>query len=532
MKKSFIFISTFLLIVQILGSEQIDNIVLLDTSESMFPYYSGTIDYLIEDIVKEQLQSLDTFHLLSFNDYPEYEISRTIRGEDEITDILNRIFLLQPIGKYTDLIAAFSYLYEYTSKLQLNSIKKIIILTDGIHDPPPGSPYPVSSDNSSKIVKISENMRRQGWDVSLIQFPLDNSGDSSNKTSSNTSDSENNLFPIIAKTLDEQVITLNSDNLKNTDSHELTGAPEIIYPGDLGSVAKRFKLDIEIINHSPEPVLLNLAAVNTDTFNMLETAISLKLDSGETKTFKLILNLADSYTKGQVSIPVELVFDDSYRAYPRKSILNLYYDPQLPDVKNIINSRVVLYIIIGFVLIFALVYILIHAIRNINHSAQSISKPDKTERYKSDSMQSTNTKKRFKNKSNENIPGQIAIEMVVKNQNRRIGHRNIHFLGESHPRSVGGAGSEYFLIFIIATGKRIGEIVLENDVVSFIPKAKEFFPDLSGQKLINCLSVPIRVINKDRIETIIEFNEWISPVDRLNRIMHLIDKSGMPDFNY
>ena len=97
MKKFLITAVLFLIFIQFGISEQIDNIVLLDTSESMFPYYSGTIDYLIEDIVQKQLQSGDTFHLLSFNDFPEYEISRTIRSEIEIKEVFNRILLLQPI---------------------------------------------------------------------------------------------------------------------------------------------------------------------------------------------------------------------------------------------------------------------------------------------------------------------------------------------------------------------------------------------------------------------------------------------------
>ena len=161
MKKSIIILLFSITITNWLVSEQIDNIVLLDTSVSMLPYYSSTVNYLINDIVKQQLQIGDSFHLLSFNDYPEYEISRTIKGESEIVDILNRILLLQPVGKYTDLISAFSFLYEYTAKLRLNSIKNIIILTDGIHDPPPDSSYPVSSTNLDDIKKISENMKSQ-----------------------------------------------------------------------------------------------------------------------------------------------------------------------------------------------------------------------------------------------------------------------------------------------------------------------------------------------------------------------------------
>ena len=126
MKKFLVVLLLIVTSVSYIMSDQIENIVLLDTSESMFPYYSGTIEYLIEDIVKQQLQSGDSFHLLSFNDFPEYEISRTIRGEVEIRAVLNRIFLLQPIGKYTDLISAFSYLYEYVEKLPSNSVDLIV----------------------------------------------------------------------------------------------------------------------------------------------------------------------------------------------------------------------------------------------------------------------------------------------------------------------------------------------------------------------------------------------------------------------
>ena len=129
MKKCLVVLFLIVMSVSYVMSDQIENIVLLDTSESMFPYYSGTIEYLIEDIVKQQLQSGDSFHLLSFNDFPEYEISRTIRGEVEIRAVLNRILLLQPVGKYTDLISAFSFLYEYVENLPLNSIKKLIRVT-------------------------------------------------------------------------------------------------------------------------------------------------------------------------------------------------------------------------------------------------------------------------------------------------------------------------------------------------------------------------------------------------------------------
>lgn len=554
MKRSLFITVLFLISIQLIVSEQIDNIVLLDTSESMFPYYSGTIDFLIEDIVQEQLEPGDTFHLLSFNDFPEYEISRTIRNESEIQEIFDRILLLQPIGKYTDLISAFSFLYEYTEKLQLNSIKRIIILTDGIHDPPPGSPYPISIDNNKNIVKISENMKRQGWDVSLIQFPLvhgiineqsntallssdTESGDNINNSSSGSESQdkvlqgENNLFPLIAKTLNETVIPFENGN--ETTSHDITGSPQIQYPDDLGNVGNKFEAVFNIINHSNDTILLKLNSIISQDGILYDNPVSIKLDPDEKKLVKLLLKLPDDTKKGSYNTDIEFIFNDSYRAYPRNGKLSYFYDPEISSINYVINTRFILYIILGIIVLLILAYILLGIYKYFNMSDHSYERYNKsTDTKKSDISKTPKILTRHKNINKKNIKGQIAIEMVVKNQNRQIGHRNIHSIGESHPLSVGGAGSEYFLIFIIATGKRIGEIVMENGIVSFIPKDKDFFPELNGNKFINCLSIPIKIVNKKGIETYIIFNEWISPVERLNRIMHLLDNKGMPEFKY
>ena len=535
MKKSLLILLFSIIITNWLVSEQIDNIVLLDTSVSMVPYYSGTVNYLINDIVKQQLQIGDTFHLLSFNDYPEYEISRTIKGESEIVDILNRILLLQPVGKYTDLISAFSYLYDYTDKLRLNSIKNIIILTDGIHDPPPDSSYPVSGTNMDDIKKISENMKRQGWKVSLIQFPS-TSNDSENieknnsKNSNNTnvgSENKNDLFPTIAETLNEEIISS-----ENADNHEITGSPEIIFPKDLGSVGNSFKVQFIFKNPLPEPVLLKLASIDTKGINLTNKsyAISIKAQSEKASTF--IIELPSDWEKGVHKTAIELKFNDNYRAYPRNGYLNYTFDPEIKGSYNKVNTRIILYIVIGLILLVILVFILISLFRNIKLSNHETSNQNITRNKELKTSSSSNHVKNFSDLRKNIKPGQIIIEMIVKNQNRHIGHRNIHVIGNNHPLSVGGAGSEYFLIFIIPTGKRIAEIIMEDGILTFKPLITENFPDLAGSEVKDCLNMPIHVVNKNGIETSIVFKEWISPVERLNRIMHLVDKKGLPNFRY
>jgi len=535
MKKSILILLFSIIITNWLVSEQIDNIVLLDTSVSMVPYYSGTVNYLINDIVKQQLQIGDTFHLLSFNDSPEYEISRTIKGESEIIDILNRILLLQPVGKYTDLITAFAYLYEYTDKLRLNSIKNIIILTDGIHDPPPDSSYPVSDTNLDDIKRISENMKRQGWKVSLIRFPsTSNDAENSKNEQSTTSNSvnvssenKNDLFPTIAKTLDKEIISS-----ENADNHEMTGSPEIIFPKDLGSVGNSFKVQFIFKNPLPEPILLKLANIDTEGISLTNKPYTINVKAQDEKAITFIIELPADWKKGVHNTAIELIFKDNYRAYPRNGYLNYKFDPAIKGSYNKINTRIILYIIIGIILLVILVFVLINLFRNMNFSKNETTNQNMIRNKELKTSNSSNHVKNFSDLRKNIKPGQIVIEMIVKYQNRQIGQRNIHVIGDNHPLSVGGAGSEYFLIFIIPTGKRIAEIVMEDGMVSFKPLNSENFPDLPDGEVKDCLNMPIRVVNKNGKETSIVFKEWISPVERLNRIMHLVDKRGLPNFRY
>ena len=542
MKKSILVLLFSIIITNWLVSEEIDNIVLLDTSVSMVPYYSGTVNYLINDIVKEQLQIGDSFHLLSFNDYPEYEISRTIKGESEIVDILNRILLLQPVGKYTDLISAFSFLYDYTAKLRLNSIKNIIILTDGIHDPPPESPFPVSDSNLDDIKRISENMKKQGWNVTLIQFPYkennsesntnnatntgkENNGQTNNSSSvTDATKNKNNLFPAIAETLDKDIIS--SENATN---HEITGSPEIIFPTNLGSVGNSFKANFVFKNPLNEPVLLKLAGIKTGETNLISKPYTISIKARDQKNVTFIIHLPSSWEKGAYNTAVKLIFNDSYRAYPRNGYLQYNFDPNIKGSYNKINTRIILYIIIGFVLFVILIYIMINIFRNVDLSGREKKTADRKD-FKS--VKTSGSVKIVSNAGGSVNSGQIVIEMIVKNQNRHIGHRNIHVMSEKHPLSVGGAGSEYFLIFIIPTDKRIAEIFLDDGLLTFKPLIKDFFPDLPDGKVTDCLNMPIRVVNKQGVETSIMFREWISPVEKLNRIMHLVDKKGLPNFKY
>ena len=254
-------------------AEEMDMVVLLDVSESMFPYFDDTVNFLLKDIVDEHLEYGDGFHLLSFAGAPEREINRVIKNSGDIEAVLARIMLLHPLGKHTDLLFALNYLYEYVKGLPLSTAKNILILTDGIHDPPPGSRYPAGTEaereeNRQEAIRISTALKRQGWKVRLIEFPLgaDGLGDQSNEN--------NNLFRPMAETLGVEVIKYeNGEDI----SHSATGAPSLEFPGDLGRVGSSFTVPFKVRNFLDEALIVKLDQILSRGENLLDEPVQLRV---------------------------------------------------------------------------------------------------------------------------------------------------------------------------------------------------------------------------------------------------------------
>jgi hypothetical protein len=62
---------------------------------------------------------------------------------------------------------------------------------------------------------------------------------------------------------------------------------------------------------------------------------------------------------------------------------------------------------------------------------------------------------------------------------------------------------------------------------SFIPRKAKYFPDLDGP-VHHCLDKRIRIRGDKGQEIEVVFTEWVSPLEQLNRIMHLVDRPGLP----
>ena len=120
-------------------------------------------------------------------------------------------------------------------------------------------------------------------------------------------------------------------------------------------------------------------------------------------------------------------------------------------------------------------------------------------------------------------PGEPAVEMVVEGQNRKIGTRNVRVIPKGGSRSVGG-GRSAFVIFAYPTKPGIAELVRRGDDYAFKPVKTEYCE--SDHTVESCLNQPITVLSSVGRKVTVWFQRYVSPLERINRIMHLTDKPG------
>ncbi|WP_020613622.1 vWA domain-containing protein [Sediminispirochaeta bajacaliforniensis] len=648
-----------------LTAQSVDAVVLIDTSESMFSYFDATRDYLIHRILTEELKIGDSFHLLSFSDRPEYEISRKLKGVDEIKDVIARLMLLQPLGHYTDLVAACKELYDYTSDLPLETQKEIFILTDGIHDPPPGSPYPVSSRNGEDVSDIAASMRRNGWKVHIIQFPIvasdasmqsDLSGDialasdddnialSPENTSSDErlsirpeatqeeavatgSDSGtdrtdqgqepepgNNLLPTISDKLGIEAVPYSPED--EGFAYRATGQLEIVFPRTLGKIGEEFVLPLDIRNHLEGPAAVKINDLLINGTRSLEKPVSLGLNPGDKRRVKLNLSLPSSVPEGDGTIDVELRLGDAGRAFPRSSTISVRVVRGEGIVGRGTPFRMILFFLVVIVVLVPVILFIrrtsgnkednkegrvdkeIHSETEERERVSSVS-PNipKIEKHTAalpafrntpvsldlpqsrqtegmqeavDSLQAYQRQERplpefyrttttvetkippklrstgtvslsasarhdsglytMKEIVSARAQGKIAVEMVVRDQNRLIGRRNIKWMKEGETLKVGGAASSPFIIFLYPVPSSIGTLIRQGEQFFFTPESSDRFPGFGSGDMLKseCIDMPITFAVNDEISIEFRFHRWISPLESLNRMLHMIDEPGLP----
>jgi Mg-chelatase subunit ChlD len=554
----------FLLAVMPVAAENIDLIVMVDTSASMFPYFDDLMNYLVHDLLATRLHRGDTFHLLSFDSSPEVEIALEINSAEAADRAFGRILLLHPLGRYTDLIAALQFLYKYVKELPETNPKQIILITDGVHDPPPGSPNKLGPAAASEAVNdVAAAMKKEGWTFNILKVPPQPApGEEGMKS----------YLPDLANTLGVRIVPYRTRE-KQAVTGMTTGFPSLIFPPALGKVGNRFTAPFRVKNWKPEPIIVRLSSVLSDGAELLDKKVSITVAPNAEVPFDVPIRLPPSYPTGDRVAQVQLVFENDLRISPTSGTITFTYTGKggLPIPR--LTFLYVVYILLALALLYALVRLFLFLrsrmqevpvtgfARSRAAPAERVTGAAAARRARTEGrgeapavrggrrvpllsagaggghpaearftgakrVRPTMTSLRRSLPRSELQKGTLPplIEMRVGLQNTRIGFRNVHRIPEGGARTVGGGISSY-LVFLVRIPSSIARITNEGGKYVFTPLRAEMFPGLSGP-LEDCLGVEIPFLGPNGREMSLHFREWVSPLEEINRIMRSVHHEG------
>ncbi|MFC2614146.1 MAG: VWA domain-containing protein [Treponema sp.] len=151
-----------------------DVVVLIDTSGTVLPYYEVINRRVLQSIISKFVRIGDSFHLISFSAVPQYEMSQKINTEADLSRVVSRFMLLYQLGQSADFLSGINFAGQYMTRLPSQQEKILIVISDGIFNPPASSPYRnyTGEQVKTELAKISASIRAKGWKVYYVKLPF------------------------------------------------------------------------------------------------------------------------------------------------------------------------------------------------------------------------------------------------------------------------------------------------------------------------------------------------------------------------
>lgn len=170
-------IANTIVFAQDLKQKTADIVILIDTSGTILKFYEAINKRVLTEITNKFIRKGDTVHVLSFNSDARYEMSQKINSEGDLSRVISRFFLLYQLGKNSDFLTGLDYCKTYTANLSANTSNKeqiLIVISDGIFNPPANSPYKNYTNDQIKneLGLRSSEIRQQGWKVYYVKLPF------------------------------------------------------------------------------------------------------------------------------------------------------------------------------------------------------------------------------------------------------------------------------------------------------------------------------------------------------------------------
>ncbi|HET6451845.1 MAG TPA: vWA domain-containing protein [Spirochaetia bacterium] len=567
----------------------IDLVVLVDTSESMFPYFDDLMTYLVQDLLTTRLHKGDTFHLLSFSSTPEVEIALAVNSDEAARQAFSRVLLLHALGRYTDLVAAMQYLYTYVKDLPETNAKHLIIITDGVHDPPPGSPNKLDEQTIRGLVTgTAQSMRREGWEVTILKVP---------PVPAPEDQGEKSYLADIAQAVGVPVIPYPTQN-KQSVTGVTTGYPTLIFPAVLGQVGNRFDAPFRVKNWKNEPLLLTLSSVQSEGTELLDHKVSATIPASAEVAFPVPLRLPVSYPKGSHSTQVTLVFDDDPRISPTDGTLAFTYTGKGGFPFPRLTLLYGLYIVLGLALLYLLVRLFLFMRKKLAEApltglgradalaeageqpgARAAASAGAHAAGAGPAAAARGAAARSAAPPRRGPPRKATVSLLAPPSAPSGGRHRVALLNVGAPAAGGkqvrptvqsirralpaeprqgllppmvemrvedqnhrvgfrnvhriapgasrsvGGRSSGFLIFLSPMPANIAEIRNVDGTFVFTPVRTECFPDVSGP-VQDCLGKAIPFVSPKGRQHVLHFREWVSPLEEVNRIMRQARSPG------
>ncbi|PKL25381.1 MAG: hypothetical protein CVV47_04810 [Spirochaetae bacterium HGW-Spirochaetae-3] len=350
------------------AQDRVDLVVLLDSSQSMFPYYNQVVDYVLSETVREYMRFGDAFHLLAFSDSTQVEIAQVLRTEQDLKSVVARLYLLYPLGRNTDLVTAIKNVYRYVADLPEGSAKHIILITDGMHSPAAGTQYADldAAGVRAEIDRSASRIRERGWTMRIVRVPFDGSAssiaaqgsaggtvagavdDGSGRSGEALSSSpgSGDYLSDVAAAVGAEVTTFDPANAASTVENSID-LPRVAFPADLGVSDYAFTIPMDVENRSSRPLSLELTRLllgdGTDILRSKEIA---EIQPGKSSRLNLKVMLPESLPEGKASLSLEPRFADGLRVSPARTSVSLTIKraPMAAFFRN--SARVALFLVI------------------------------------------------------------------------------------------------------------------------------------------------------------------------------------------
>jgi hypothetical protein len=151
-------------------TEPIDVIVALDKSLSMVEEIGAVIEYVNTYIIDQLLIPGDYFLVVAFYGKTETPVAMRISGEADKQRAKEAIAHLVADGHFTDIGNALDVLGAELAKLpEPNRRKHLLLITDGIQEAPPASPYYSKNGKfTHAFLQNTKTIQKQGWKIEIL----------------------------------------------------------------------------------------------------------------------------------------------------------------------------------------------------------------------------------------------------------------------------------------------------------------------------------------------------------------------------